>query len=252
MQDPNKETVSRAWQTQDGFDPSQMGGMKRGRDDEVEEDEYDDKGDGSRSKYKCGLCGQPKKGHSCSAHKAAAEQFWGTRYTAPNPTFASVHPAYSMNNKRMVLISKLRERLERRVFGVDNGSSHARFVQPPFPMQHPGMMDQMYAQHPGAAGMQADPQAGGGGYYQWAGQYQGQQPGQPGAQAVQNQAQQQQSASGAGMPGNGLYPWMGGMMMQPNAQAGGSFPGVGPYAGMQQYADGGQGAEKEQAEEQAT
>lgn len=52
-----KDAAARAWQEQGGFDPSIGGGMKRVREDEDDE-EYDDKGEGTRSKYKCGLCGQ--------------------------------------------------------------------------------------------------------------------------------------------------------------------------------------------------
>ncbi len=49
----------KSWQDQNAYEQHNAagGGMKRSRDEEEDEEEYD-KNEGSRSKYKCGLCGQ--------------------------------------------------------------------------------------------------------------------------------------------------------------------------------------------------
>mmetsp|Transcript_10119 Transcript_10119/g.24023 ORF Transcript_10119/g.24023 Transcript_10119/m.24023 type:complete len:266 (-) Transcript_10119:114-911(-) len=218
-----KDAAARAWQEQGGFDPSIGGGMKRVREDEDDE-EYDDKGEGTRSKYKCGLCGQPKKGHSCSAHKAAAEQFWGTRSYPPNPAFAApATSAYAMSNKRMVLIGKLRERLERRVFGQqqDNGAAHARFAAPPgFPMPPgPVGMEQMYGAPPANNVQQHDPAY----YQQWAGQY------GPGPASAAHAHAHTPQAPGANPA---LYPWFNMQnagLGQPGSASGAAFQAMGAY-----------------------
>uniref|UniRef100_A0A7S0EHH5 Uncharacterized protein n=1 Tax=Hanusia phi TaxID=3032 RepID=A0A7S0EHH5_9CRYP len=96
-------------------------------DEDSEQEENSAGSESSRNRYKCGRCGQPKKGHTCFKLKEAKDELW------------SGDPMVSFHNvrldKRQQLKTKLIERLSRRLqsFGIPPASSYSfdtRFMSP--------------------------------------------------------------------------------------------------------------------------
>mmetsp|Transcript_40266 Transcript_40266/g.126784 ORF Transcript_40266/g.126784 Transcript_40266/m.126784 type:complete len:229 (-) Transcript_40266:201-887(-) len=120
-------------------------------DDDSEQGDNSAGSESSRNRYKCGRCGQPKKGHTCFKLKEAKDELW------------SGDPMVNYHNvrldKRQHLKSKLIERLSRRLqsAGIPTGSGYSfdsRFMpymapyhpwsgpppsMPPFPGFNPNM-----------------------------------------------------------------------------------------------------------------
>eukprot|EP00292_Cryptomonas_paramecium_P014841 CAMPEP_0113701376 /NCGR_PEP_ID=MMETSP0038_2-20120614/24540_1 /TAXON_ID=2898 /ORGANISM="Cryptomonas paramecium" /LENGTH=141 /DNA_ID=CAMNT_0000625261 /DNA_START=122 /DNA_END=543 /DNA_ORIENTATION=+ /assembly_acc=CAM_ASM_000170 len=78
------------------------------------------KREASRTKYKCSLCGQAKKGHVCMAQKGGGGASWKDK--------TSQAPQGEITTNRQALVQKLQERLGKRheAYGPSS-ASHAVF-----------------------------------------------------------------------------------------------------------------------------